>query len=174
MNTLKSEQKAKEFLASGQKFKRKSQSYQKVLGASPEEIFPLLCPTRELDWINGWDCDLIYTSTGYAEKDCVFSTPKGSVFDSGIWIFTQIEPNEKVELLRTLQDSLVIHVRITLKDNNDGTITGMWEEKYTAINEQGNEIIENISEPDTQFLLELDYYIKNGELMKCNELRKTK
>jgi len=167
MNTIKSEKKVNGFLASGQKYKRMCHTYEKLLNAKPEQIFPLLCPSRELDWINGWDCDLIYTSTGYAEKDCIFTTPEGSIFDSGIWILTQFVPNEKVELVRTVQDSRVVHIRITLKDNNDGTTTGMWEEKYTALNEQGNEMVENMPGPDTQFLTELSYYLKNGELMKA-------
>ena len=29
------------------------------IDASPDLIFPLLCPVREAEWIDGWSCEMI-------------------------------------------------------------------------------------------------------------------
>ena len=42
---------------------------------SIDEVFPLLCPVRERDWLDGWEFRMIHSSSGLIEKDCVFATP---------------------------------------------------------------------------------------------------
>jgi hypothetical protein len=42
--------------------------------ARPEKVFPLLCPVREYEWIEGWNCDMLYSESGVAEDNCVFRT----------------------------------------------------------------------------------------------------
>lgn len=37
---------------------RVSRTYTQQLCAEPEEVFPLLCPVREADWIEGWESRL--------------------------------------------------------------------------------------------------------------------
>ena len=74
MNTIKSNALVKEFQKKTNKARRKVQNYKGTFSASPEKLFPLLCPARECDWIQGWDCELIYTDSGYAEDNCVFQT----------------------------------------------------------------------------------------------------
>lgn len=40
----------------------------------PDEVFPLLCPVREFEWLSGWDCTLVHAASGLAEKGAVFTT----------------------------------------------------------------------------------------------------
>ena len=46
--------------------------------ASPERVFPLLCPVRQADWVPGWDYRLIYSTSGVAEEGCIFTTPNAA------------------------------------------------------------------------------------------------
>lgn len=168
MNTERSERKASEFLKKGKKLERASLRHEKTFAVAPEKIFPRLCPSGELDWIEGWDCDLIYTSTGYMEKDCIFTTPETNVFGPGLWINTRYEPNEKLELVRIVQGLVVEHMRIILIDNNDGTCTGIWNITHTAISDAGNAIVKSL--PDHSLQLErlaegLEYFLNTGELL---------
>jgi hypothetical protein len=39
--------------------KRIVKSYTMHLCAPPAEVFPLLCPVRETDWIEPWSCDMV-------------------------------------------------------------------------------------------------------------------
>lgn len=43
-----------------------------TIQASAEEIFPLICPVKEYDWIPNWKCKLIFCPNGKNEKDVVF------------------------------------------------------------------------------------------------------
>ena len=168
MNTERSEKRAKEFLKRGSNLKRKKQKYEKTFPFPPAKVFFQFCPTREFDWIEDWDCDLVYTSTGYVEEDCIFTTPETNVLGPGLWIFTQYEPNEKLEIVRIIGDSVVIHFRINLIDNQDGTTTGTWNLTFTALNESGNAIVESIPDnsPELERAIEgLEYFLETGEMM---------
>ena len=69
---------------------RVAHTYKQRLSASPSRVFPLLCPVREADWIDGWNPILVLSQSGYAEQDCVFVTD-AKVHDS-IWYITRHDP----------------------------------------------------------------------------------
>ena len=64
---------------------------------TPQEVFPLLCPVREDDWIEGWAerCVVVQTSSGVAEPGCVFLTTDPQHVDV-TWIATRHEPADGV------------------------------------------------------------------------------
>jgi hypothetical protein len=168
MNTKKSKMKATEFLKSGKNLKRKTQEYEKTFSFSPEKVFSQFCPTRELDWIEGWDCELVYTSSGYVEDDCIFITPETCSLGPGLWIFTRYEPSRNLELVRIIEESVVLHFRIKLVNNNDGTTTGLWNLTFTALNESGNVIVQSIPDKNPEFERAIDgleYFLETGEMM---------
>lgn len=78
MDTKKSEKLVKRYFDQKIKYQRKVHTFAVDVKTTVEDFFPLLCPSREADWIPGWDCDLIYTSDGYAEDKCVFTTDAAS------------------------------------------------------------------------------------------------
>ncbi len=169
MNTVRSEEKAASFLKNGLKLKRKHQTYEKTFSHGPDVVFYQFCPSRECDWIDGWDCDLIYTSSGYVEKDCIFSTPETNVLGPGLWIFTRYEPNKHLELVRIIGDSLAIHFRIHLEDNHDGTSTGVWSLTFTALNEEGNAMVDGMPDENPELAKAVDgleYFLNTGEMLK--------
>ena len=168
MNTERSKRKATEFLKSAKTLKRKTQEYEKTFSFPPEKVFSQFCPTRELDWIEGWDADLVYTSTGYVEEDCIFTTPATNSLGPGLWIFTRYEPSRKLELVRIIEESVAIHFRINLIDNNDGTSTGLWKLTFTALNELGNGIVDTIPDNSPELIRAIDgleFFLKQGEMM---------
>ena len=56
---------------------RATRTFVQKLVAPPERVFPLLCPVREADWLDGWDPLAVYTDSGIAEPGCVFITKAG-------------------------------------------------------------------------------------------------
>ena len=42
-----------------------------VINAPVEDIFPLLGPIREYDWIPGWEADMIWSESGFAEEGAI-------------------------------------------------------------------------------------------------------
>ncbi len=168
MNTKNSENKVKEYLANGPKLKRKVQKYEKYFDVSPEEVFHQFCPSRELDWIDGWEVDLLYTSSGYVEKDCIFTTPETNSLGPGLWIFTRFELNEELELVRVIGDFVVVHFRIKMTDYKNGTCKADWHLTFTALNDQGNKMVDSIpgKNPELTRIIEgLEHFLKTGEKM---------
>ena len=51
-----------------------------MLKGTPDDIFPLLCPVREYEWLETWQCEMIYTKSGFTELDCIFKTSLPSLF----------------------------------------------------------------------------------------------
>ena len=169
LNTTRSQKMAQDFLAKTSPFNRKVQVYKKQFSADPEIVFPQFCPTREVDWIDGWTANLIYTTSGYVEADCIFTTPASNILGSGLWIFTRLELNKLLELVIIHEDKVVERCRIDLIDNGDVTREGIWTLKFTAISEKGNAVIEAMPDKDPEFDVVLDgleHFLKTGERME--------
>ncbi len=62
-------------------------TYTQHLVAPPSRVFPLLCPVREADWLEGWDPPLVLSNSGVAERDCVFLTDASP--GHAIWYVTR-------------------------------------------------------------------------------------
>lgn len=69
------------------------------LAPAAERIFPLLCPVREYDWIDTWQCELVHSRSGLVEQDCVFVTDFPGQ-GREVWHTTRHEPSRLVEFVR--------------------------------------------------------------------------
>ena len=83
--------------------------------ASPDKVFPLLCPTREYDWIEPWKCRMVHSKSGFAELDCIFVTDFPNEGED-VWVVSVYRPNEEIQFVRS-NGRRVIRFRITLTDN---------------------------------------------------------
>lgn len=70
---------------------RVTRSYTQHIVAERVAVFPLLCPVREADWIEGWDLVSVTSESGVAELDCVFIT--SAMPSNTIWYITRHEPD---------------------------------------------------------------------------------
>lgn len=140
-----------------------------LLNSTPEKIFPLLCPKMEYEWIEPWECNIIYSNSGFAEQDCIFSTE----FPEDIketWIVDRYEKDKVIQFIR-FSEPRVIRYCISLFDNNNETTTAKWEQTITSLNEEGNLYVDNFSDEDYRKeikILEkmLNYFLKTGKMMK--------
>lgn len=174
IKTLRSDRIVQKYLQNEPKYLRKIQEFSGTLKSTPKNVFPLLCPAREADWIPGWDSELIYTNSGYGEDKCVFRTNKSNSAGEGLWTFTGFKPYEYVEFVR-LQQDLLLHCRISLTQNEDGTTTATWKTITTALTEKGNKKIENMADKTYNPVIHLmDYYLKNGKMISRSSLIKNR
>jgi hypothetical protein len=172
MNTSKSDKVVERYRQRADKPIRKTQSFSGTWPTTVEELFPLFCPVREADWIPGWDCELIYTDSGYAEDKCVFKTDKANSVGDGVWVFTGYEKNKFVEFVR-FQEDVLTHAKITVTDNHDGTVTATWNMVITALTERGNEEVRKMEAGDQRYeapVKMIDHYLKKGETVKRSVL----
>lgn len=154
--------------------KKKTLSCDQVLFASPRKVFPLLCPTKEYDWIAPWKCELIYSESGFAELDCVFLTN----FPDDVketWMIDKYDINRLIQFVR-FSESRVIRYCIELIDNKNDTTNAIWTQTIISLNSDGNSFIDNLSsiEYDNEIkTLEkmLNHYIKTKRRLEINEIQ---
>lgn len=133
--------------------------------ATPEEIFPLLCPVREFDWIPYWDCRLIYTESGVAEQNCIFQTNKpGEGVDT--WVVSHYDPPQRISFVR-VDDKRTIQYDIFLRSDGDATKLD-WHQEITALHEDGDRFVREQKASDFAAMIQkveamLEYFLRHGE-----------
>jgi len=137
-----------------------------------EDIWPLLCPVREYDWIEVWDCEMIHSESGVNELGCVFRTNSPTEGGVDTWMTCRYDPMERIEFMRT-NDTRIIHFIIDVKSKDQKTQL-TWTQHVIALNETGNTYIENKRSAYAiqMKMLEkmLNHYLKTGEALPLGEL----
>lgn len=133
-----------------------------------EQIFPLLCPVREYDWIDHWDCEIIHSESGKAELGCVFQTKlsrgcEGTSTDA--WIVAEYSPSRRIVFTRTNGVRTCLY-SIDLFENEEVTSL-KWRQELTGLCEEGNELVEATTQEDFELMVNkleemLIHYLKTG------------
>ena len=107
--------------------------------APPGDVFPLLCPVREREWVDGWEADVLHSASGLAEPGCVFVAYPGSDH-AATFVVTRHEPPRAIEFA-IFDGALVQTLLIELAPAAGGTDM-TWTRAYTATTAEGNAWIE--------------------------------
>jgi hypothetical protein len=116
--------------------------------AAIEEVFPLLCPKREEEWIPGWECETIWSNSGYNEEGAIFRTfkPYGTEL---YWTTLQYDINSKiVDFLITAPRLYMFRFRIELYAGSDGLLTIKFTQVFTSISEEGGGFLKRYESED--------------------------
>ncbi|KUO49830.1 MAG: hypothetical protein APF76_00880 [Desulfitibacter sp. BRH_c19] len=150
--------------------KKLIQKYQQTLAGTKEEIFPLLCPVREKEWLQDWDYNMIYSESGYAEKGCMFETNNN--YGSYRWIMTKHDSdNFGIQFVKTTKENIVVIIDIDLKEKNERLTYCKIQYTFIAIGEEASEHMykENTEEHFNEHMKKwedsLNYYLKHGEML---------
>jgi len=138
------------------------------LDASPHQVFPLLCPIREYEWIEDWSCKLIHSESGVAEKGCIFTT---RIELGETWVCSRYEPNRRIEFVVFASRHAILKLDVTLTENGDGTTTALWRRTYTALDTLGNLYVgrlsrERIEREMNELNNRLDHYLRTGSMLR--------
>ena len=114
--------------------------------ASPEEVFPLLCPELEKAWLPGWDYRMIHSVSGVAERGAVFETPHS--MGTTTWVVTHHEPVRRVAFARWQPDGLVVNIEISMGRHHDGTTAVCIENTSTPTEESSRAILAKATEQE--------------------------
>jgi hypothetical protein len=100
--------------------KRSISVHSEVVRARAEEVFPLLCPVREYEWIEGWQGKLVYADSGLAELDCVFTAELFPEIGPETWTCSHYEPPRRIDYVR-MSPHTVLRLELTLSPAGTGT-----------------------------------------------------
>jgi len=144
---------------------RVTRTYTQRLVAPPHEVFPLLCPVREADWLPGWDPLLVISASGLAEPDCVFVT--SSQPSDAVWYVTRHEPQAGlVEMIRITPAVTACRLTIQLRATPGGCEAEVTY-SHTSLGPQGDEFVASFTEDFyRRFMQEweskLNHYLRHG------------
>jgi len=112
-----------------------------TLNATPVNVFPLLCPVREYDWIPHWRCNVLHSASGVAEKDCVFSTefPERG---REVWICTRYEAPRAIEYVRWSDRGMLTRLTLTLAEDGPGRTQLLWNSARFALSPEAEDLLD--------------------------------
>ena len=139
--------------------------------AKADDVFSLLCPVREAEWLDGWDYTLIYSESGYAEKGCVFISRCPGEADT-IWMITHRDPTSRtITFSRVTPASRVadVHIQVQGLAQEKSGVTVSYE--ITALTEQGNHYIDALTVEKFRKSMafwekSLNHYMRTGQKLR--------
>jgi len=148
---------------------RATPTYTQHLVAPPSRVFPLLCPVREAEWLEGWDPPAVFSESGVAEPDCVFLTAA----DPGhaIWYITRHEPgNGFVEMLKITPAVTACRLTIRLRPAAGGSEPTI-RYSHTSLGPAGDAFVASFTEDHyRQFMRDweerINHFLAHGTLLR--------
>jgi len=149
---------------------RTIKTYTMELDAAPEDIFPLLCPVREYEWIQPWKCEMVYTDSGKAELDCVFKTNFPEDGPEDTWVISSYEPPKYIEFVRT-NTIRSIRYGIELTQKGSKSTQAVWKQVITGLNADGDSFVDNCKDEVYSGEMKIlqgmiNHFLKTGRMMR--------
>lgn len=136
--------------------RRLVRSYRQAIDATPAVVFPLLCPVRETEWLEGWAYRMNYSACGLVEQGAVFTTSRPGEPDT-VWVVSRLDASSHVvEFCRFTPGSRTCLLKIVVSPR--GT-DGSWVDvsyEYTSIAPAGNDFLETWT--DAAFLRDMRFW----------------
>ena len=147
---------------------RITRTYRQTINASPDQVFPLLCPVREAEWLDGWQYTMLCSRSGLVEEGAVFSTPGDNVPDT-VWIVTTHDPIRRiVEFARFTPGFTVCLLRIAVSAGGTDRSGVDIVYTYTAIDARGTAVIDRFTEESFRDAMafweaSMNHWLETGE-----------
>lgn len=148
--------------------KRATKTYRQTINASPQTVFPLLCPVREAEWLDGWQYTMIYSESGLVEKGAVFSTSRKGEPDT-VWVVTEHDRDKYlVEFTRFTPQSRTCRLTIAVHPRDERNSYVDIDYEYTGLSPSGNDFIDHLTDSafhtDMRFWEDsMNHFLKTGK-----------
>lgn len=151
--------------------RRASHTYDQLIEAPPERVFPLYCPVREADWVAGWDPSVVYTNSGLVEKDCVFTTKHEDRGVESTWVVTEYDTDAFfVQMVKFTPGVTVCRLEIRLAPAGPQKTSAAVTYCHTSLGPEGDAFLEGFTEEFYGgFMREweraMNHYLKTGRTL---------
>ena len=148
---------------------RVTHTYTQHLVAPPARVFPLLCPVREADWIDGWQPVLVLSQSGVAEPDCVFISDAEP--HDAVWFVTRHEPARGyLEMIKITPAVTACKLTILVRAAGDGSVADVTY-SHTSLGPLGDTFLATFTaEYYVQFMRDwegrMNHYLTHGCAMR--------
>lgn len=140
-----------------------------TLPATPERVFPLLCPVREEEWIEGWRAEVVWSASGVVEPGAVFRTHVGM---GEVWITARHDPVAlRVEYAIFGGGHATLKLDLALEPAGEGGARLEIGRAYTGIDWAGRRRVRAltpawIERDDRRIVRQLEHYLRTGEMLR--------
>jgi hypothetical protein len=140
-------------------------TYRQRLDAAPARVFPLYCPVRETEWADGWLPELVISSSGIAERDCIFLT--ADKLGMATWYITRYEPERWfIEMLKILPGVTACRLSFQLSENGNGCYADITY-SHTSLGPAGDELVAKFTADYYQSFMQewekaFNHFLKTG------------
>lgn len=142
--------------------------------APPDTVFPLLCPVREGEWLDGWSdqMEMIHSVSGLAEEGCVFRTRTADRPET-VWLITRHDPiGRVVEFVRFTAGLLVTRLTIQVEPRGDGSSAVHITYTFTPVSAAGADFVKeaHTEEAFTHGMVwwedSMNHWLRTGEVLR--------
>jgi hypothetical protein len=154
---------------------RITRSYTQHIAARPESVFPLLCPVREAEWLDGWidELEMVHSASGLAEDGCVFRTRVAGRPET-VWMITRHDPAQRVvEFFRVTTGLVATRLRIEVQARADASSSVQITYTFTPLSPAGRAFVkDNCSEEafrkDMAWWQDsMNHWLRSGEILRA-------
>jgi len=159
--------------------RRVKHSFTQSIKGTPEQIFPLLCPVRETEWIPGWITDWVISNSGLAEQNCIFQTPPrpGAGGVASIWVITRHDADAfEVEMFKVTPAFTVGKLQISLSAQGKTGTNATIAYEFTSLGPLGDNYLEGFTAQWYDKFMQvwegqMNHYLETGELIPDPDLQ---
>lgn len=158
--------------------RRIKHSFTQSIKGTPEQVFPLLCPVRETDWIPGWTTDWIISNSGVAEQDCIFQTPaRPGAGAASVWLITHHDREAyAVEMFKVTPGFTVGKLQISLSLQDENMTNAAITYEFTSLGPSGDAYLESFTMQWYKKFMQvwedqMNHYLVTGELIYAPDLQ---
>lgn len=143
------------------------------LNADTKTVFPLLCPVREDDWIDGWSdiCTIVYTDSGIAEEACVFETD-APLEGHSVWICSKYNAERtEIEYIKHIVGKAIVKLSMAVRGVPGGKSRIDAIYIATGWGEKGEAYVKHLADKGIMDMLngledKINYYVANGSMKR--------
>lgn len=151
--------------------KRVVRKYRQTIEAPPDVVFPLLCPVREAEWLDGWQYTMVYSASGLVEEGAVFTTSNPGEADT-VWIVTRYDRAARlVEFTRFTPGSRTCVLQVVVEPLGEARSHVHVSYTYTSIGRPGEEFIDGWTEEAFLKAMvfweqSMNYFLKTSRILR--------
>jgi hypothetical protein len=152
-----------------------TRTYLQHIEAPPASVFPLICPVREAEWLEGWGdaVEIVHSRSGVAEEGCVFRT-RAEGQPETVWMITRHDAGRGlVEFVRVTPGLVATRLRVEIEAGADGGSTVRVTYTFVPVSAAGAELVrEKHSEAAFRRSLEwwersMNHWLRTGETLRA-------
>jgi len=136
------------------------------LDGTPARVFPLYCPVRTTEWIDGWDPVRVYTDSGLVERDCTFITREDG--QDSVWTVTFHDPDAcHLELVKVTPGVAVCRIEILVLPVDETRARASVTCAHTSLGPPGDALLAGLTEAHYERRMRtwetsINHYLRTG------------